>query len=339
VGFHRIQDVKVSGVYTIYVFQVCADTGSMMGTAFLFPGQASQFVGMGKDLYEQYAEARDLFDRADASLPFDLKRLCFEGPNEDLTQTRVTQPAIFVVSVITSHLLSPVINPSATAGHSLGEYSALVSAGALSFEDGLSCVALRGELMQNAGDERPGTMAAVIGLSGEKVIELCQESSANDEVVVPANYNSPGQIVVSGDVAAVQRLVEAAKPKGAKVAKRLNVSGAFHSPLMEPAANELAQKLSRTPFITPRVPVYLNVTGKATEDSQEIKKRLIDQLTHPVLWEQTLGTIVQDGVADNFIEVGPGKVLQGLVKRTLKDSSFEGAGTVEQVQQLLSVSA
>ncbi|MCB2210979.1 ACP S-malonyltransferase [bacterium] len=306
-----------------------------MGTAFLFPGQASQFVGMGADLYEQFDVARIMFDRADNDLPFDLKRLCFEGPIEELTQTRVTQPAIFVVSVITSILLGPKDMMAASAGHSLGEYSALVAAGALNFDEALKAVALRGELMQNAGNVRPGTMAAVIGMNEEQVNALCAEASTDDEVVVPANFNSPGQIVVSGDVEAVKRAVEHAKPMGARMAKLLNVSGAFHSPLMAPAAKELAAKLSETPIRPPSVPVYLNVTAKPTTNPDEIRERLIDQLTHPVLWEQTLRNMADGDELTHYLEVGPGNVLQGLVKRTLAGAAFSGAGNAEQVQAIL----
>lgn len=303
-----------------------------MRTAFIFPGQASQYVGMGKDLYETEGMAKALFDRADDILPFDLKRICFEGPAEELTQTRVTQPAIFVHSVITSLLLSPRgIDIHAAAGHSLGEYSALVATGALQFDDALAVVALRGELMQNAGDERPGTMAAIIGLAVEKIEEICASASTENEVVVAANMNAPGQVAISGDVVAVHRAMELAKEAGAKRALQLNVSGAFHSPLMAPAAEKLAEQLEKTPFRPPSVAIYQNVTAKPTTDSDVIKKRLIEQLTHPVRWVETIEAIVGDGV-ERFVEVGPGAVLQGLNKRIAKGLPVIGVGTVDELK-------
>ncbi|MCB2199949.1 ACP S-malonyltransferase [bacterium] len=302
-----------------------------MRTAFIFPGQASQYVGMGKDLYETEGMAKALFDRADDILPFDLKRICFEGPVEELTQTRVTQPAIFVHSVIISLLLSPRgIDIHAAAGHSLGEYSALVATGALQFDDALAVVALRGELMQNAGDERPGTMAAIIGLAIEKVEEVCASASTKNEVVVAANMNAPGQVAISGDVVAVHRAMELAKEAGAKRALQLNVSGAFHSPLMAPAAEKLAEQLEKTPFRPPSVAIYQNVTARPTTDSDVIKKRLIEQLTHPVRWVETIEAIIGDGV-ERFIEVGPGAVLQGLNKRIAKGLPVIGVGTVDEL--------
>lgn len=303
-----------------------------MRTAYIFPGQASQYVGMGKDLYEAEPLARTFFDRADAALPFDLKRICFEGPAEELTQTRVTQPAIFVHSVIVAQLLSPRgIDIHAAAGHSLGEYSALVATGALQFDDALSLVALRGELMQNAGDERPGTMAAIIGLAPEKVEEICDSASDGETVVVAANLNAPGQIAISGDVEAVKRAMELAKEAGAKRALPLNVSGAFHSPLMAPAAETLAAKLEQTPIRPPSVPIYLNVTAKSTTDPDEIRKRLIDQLTHPVRWIQSIQGIVNEGV-ERFLEVGPGNVLKGLVRRIAKEVPVTCVGTVDDLK-------
>ena len=303
-----------------------------MRTAYIFPGQASQYVGMGKDLYETEAMAKTLFDRADDVLPFSLTQICFEGPSEELTQTRVTQPAIFVHSVVTSLLLSPRgLDIYAAAGHSLGEYSALVATGALQFDDALSLVALRGELMQNAGDERPGTMAAIMGLQIETVEEICQSASSDSEVVVAANINAPGQIAISGDVPAVLRAMELAKEAGAKRALQLNVSGAFHSPLMAPAAEKLAEKLEQTPFRPPNVPIYLNVTGKPTTDPDVIKARLIDQLTHPVRWVASIEAIVKDGI-EQFLEVGPGNVLQGLVRRIAKGIPISGVGTVEDLR-------
>lgn len=303
-----------------------------MRTGYLFPGQASQYVGMGRDLYESEPMARTLFDRADSMLPFSLTTLCFEGPAEELTQTRVTQPAIFVHSVVVAQLLSPRgIDIHAAAGHSLGEYSALVATGALQFDDALSLVALRGELMQNAGDQRPGTMAAIIGLSVDDVHRVCADATADGEVVVAANMNAPGQIAISGDVPAVLRAMEGAKQAGAKRALQLNVSGAFHSPLMAPAAEKLAEKLEATPIRPPSVPIYLNVTANPTTDPDVIKARLIDQLTHPVRWIESIEAIVQDGI-ERLLEVGPGGVLQGLVKRIAKDVPVAGIGTVDELR-------
>jgi len=303
-----------------------------MRTAYIFPGQASQYVGMGQDLYEAEPLAKAFFDRADKALPFDLKRICFEGPAEELTQTRVTQPAIFVHSVVVAQLLSPRgIDIHASAGHSLGEYSALVATGALQFDDALALVALRGELMQNAGDERPGTMAAIIGLAPEKVEEICVSASTGDTVVVAAKLNAPGQVAISGDVEAVKRGMELAKEAGAKRALQLNVSGAFHSPLMAPAAETLAAKLEETSIRPPSVPIYLNVTAKPTTDPDEIRRRLIDQLTHPVRWIESIQGIVNEGV-ERFLEVGPGNVLQGLVRRIAKEVPVTCVGTVEDLK-------
>lgn len=303
-----------------------------MKTAFLFPGQASQYVGMGKDLYEKYPIARAFFDRADNALPFDLKTICFEGPSEELTQTRITQPAIFVHSVVVAQVISPRgLDMEAAAGHSLGEFSAMVATGAMAFDDALGLVALRGELMQNAGDERPGTMAAIIGLTSEQVVEICEQHSANGQVVVPANFNAPGQIAISGDVDAVLAAMDSAKEAGAKRAIQLNVSGAFHSPLMEPAAEKLAERVNEITMRPPNVPIYQNVTAKPTTDPEEIRKRMIEQLTNPVRWVETIENMVADNV-DRFVEVGPGKVLRGLSKRIAKQAEMVGAGTVEDVE-------
>jgi len=302
-----------------------------MKTAYLFPGQASQYVGMGKDLYENEPVARYLFDRADDLLPFDLKNICFEGPAEELTQTRITQPAIFVHSVVVSQLLSPRgLKIHAAAGHSLGEFSALVATGVLSFDDALSLVALRGELMQNVGDERPGTMAAIIGLDPEKIETICGEASDDKEVVVAANLNAPGQIAISGDVAAVKRAMTLAKENGAKRALPLKVSGAFHSPLMAPTAEALAAKVEETEFKPPNVPIFQNVTAEPTRSPIEIKQNLIKQLTHPVRWSETISNLANSDI-QKFLEVGPGAVLQGLVKRIVKGVDVTGVGTYEQL--------
>ncbi len=300
-----------------------------MRTAFLFPGQASQYVGMGRDLYEKEPIARSFFDRADAALPFELRKICFEGPEKELVQTRVTQPAIFVHSVVVSQLVTPRgLGIDAAAGHSLGEFSALVATGALSFDEGLELVALRGELMQHAGDERPGTMAAIMGLENEQVDEICAGASRDGEVVVAANYNAPGQIAVSGDVEAVKRAMELAKEAGAKRAVQLNVSGAFHSPLMAPAAEKLAEQVEKTMLRPPNVPVYLNVTGEGETQPEMIRKRMIEQLTNPVRWVETIENMASDGM-ERYVEIGPGKVLRGLVRRLHKEATLSGIGTAE----------
>lgn len=293
----------------------------MSTIAFVFPGQGSQYVGMGKDLYEQSPSAKELFGRADAILNFPLSRICFDGPEEELRQTKNTQPAIFLQSVI---LAKSYTGPQAgmAAGHSLGEYSALVYAGALTFEDGLRLVRLRGELMQQAGLDRPGTMAAVIGLAPGTVVEVCEKASEAG-IVQAANFNSPGQIVISGSVPGVRRAMELAKERGAKLVKELPVSGAFHSPLMESAQQGLQEALRNTPVRDALIPVYANVTAQPVRDAGEIRRLLLQQLTSPVRWEESMVAMATDGAA-TFVEIGPGKVLQGLVKRTLPNVSLQG---------------
>jgi [acyl-carrier-protein] S-malonyltransferase len=289
--------------------------------AFVFPGQGSQYVGMGKDLHEQSPSAKELFRRADAILNIPLSRLCFDGPEEELRQTKNTQPAIFLQSVILAKSYS---GPQAgmAAGHSLGEYSALVYAGALTFEDGLRLVRLRGELMQQAGLDRPGTMAAVIGLDPGTVVEVCEKASEAG-IVQAANFNSPGQIVISGSVPGVRRAMGLAKERGAKLVKELPVSGAFHSPLMESAQKGLQEALENTPVRDASIPVYANVTAQPVRDAGEIRRLLLQQLTSPVRWEESMMAMAVDGAA-TFVEIGPGKVLQGLVKRTLPNVSLQG---------------
>ncbi len=277
--------------------------------AYVFPGQGAQFTGMGKDLYENSALAKELFEKANDILGFRITDIMFEGSAEELKETKVTQPAVFLHSVILAKTLD--IKPDMVAGHSLGEFSALVANGTLSFEDGLQLVYKRALAMQHACEIQPSTMAAVLGLADEVVEEVC---ASIDGVVVAANYNCPGQLVISGSVEAVNEACEALKAKGAKRALVLPVGGAFHSPLMEPAREELAKAIEATEFKKPICPVYQNVTANGVIDPEQIKKNLVIQLTAPVKWTQSVKQMVIDG-ANEFIEVGPGKVLQGLVKK------------------------
>ncbi|MCB2205201.1 ACP S-malonyltransferase [bacterium] len=296
-----------------------------MKTALLFPGQASQYVGMGKDLYESVARAKELFDSANEIMGTDLKTICFDGPAEELKQTKFTQPAIFVHSVIVAELLG--IEAAAAAGHSLGEYSALVAAGALTFEDGLRLVKKRGELMQEAGTRSPGTMAAVIGAEADVVEAACAEA-ADAGIAQPANFNSPGQIVISGSVEGIDRAMVILKEKGVRIVKKLPVSGAFHSPLMQYAQDELGAVLEATPIADARFPVYSNVTALPVTAAAEIRENLLRQVTSPVLWEKSMRNMRADGI-EAFIESGPGNVLQGLLKRIDGDAACRTVGTLE----------
>lgn len=279
--------------------------------AYIFPGQGAQFSGMGHDLYNSSEEAKALFHKANEILDFDIAKIMFEGSAEDLKQTKVTQPAIFLHSVILSQVLGDSFQPDMVAGHSLGEFSALVANSTLEFEDGLRLVHKRALAMQKACEINPSTMAAVLGLDDEVVEEVCKSI---DGVVVPANYNCPGQLVISGSHEAVEKACEALKEKGAKRAMLLPVGGAFHSPLMEPAREELAEAIESTKFHIPKCPVYQNVTTTAVSNPEEIKVNLIKQLTAPVKWTQTMRQMLSDG-ATHFTEVGPGKVLQGLLRK------------------------
>jgi [acyl-carrier-protein] S-malonyltransferase len=293
----------------------------MGSIAYLFPGQGSQYVGMGKDLVSSAPEARDIFARADSVLGVPLSTICFDGPEDELRQTRNTQPAIFLHSMALAALL-PRHSVTMVAGHSLGEYSALVFAGAMSFEDGLRLVRLRGELMQRAGEEQHGTMAAVVGLEPSVVDQLCGIASA-DGIVQCANFNSPGQIVISGSVSGVQRAMALAKAGGARLVKELVVSGAFHSPLMQSAREGLRSALATSEICDARIPVYANVTAAPVRSASEIRRLLEEQLTSPVRWEEIIRSMAADG-ATTFVEIGPGKVLQGLVKRTHEQSIIKG---------------
>ena len=289
--------------------------------AFVFPGQGAQFVGMGKDLYENNPVAKEMFDKANEILGFNITDLMFNGTDEDLRQTKVTQPAIFLHSVILAKTMGDDFNPDMVAGHSLGEFSALVAAGALSFEDGLRLVSARAQAMQKACEKTPSTMAAVLALPDAKVEELC--ASVTEGVVVPANYNCPGQIVISGSIEGVDAACAKMLEAGAKRALKLKVGGAFHSPLMEPARAELADAIAHTDFHAPKCPVYQNVNAEPQTDPDTIKKNLIAQLTAPVRWTQTVQNMIAAG-ADTFVEVGPGAVLQGLVKKISSEVATSG---------------
>ncbi len=286
--------------------------------AYIFPGQGAQFSGMGKDLYESSEEAKTLFNKANEILGFDITKVMFEGSADELKQTNVTQPAVFIHSVV-SALVAPEFKPDMVAGHSLGEFSALVSAGALSFEDGLALVAKRAAAMQKACEQNPSTMAAILGLEDAQVEELC----AGFDDVVAANYNCPGQLVISGSKSGIEVACEKAKEMGAKRALPLPVGGGFHSPMMEPARIELENAINSTIFTSPKCPIYQNVSTEASTDTEVIKKNLIEQLTAPVKWTQSIQNMVTDG-AEEFIECGPGKVLQGLVKKIHRPAVVSG---------------
>jgi [acyl-carrier-protein] S-malonyltransferase len=291
-----------------------------MKTAYVFPGQGAQFVGMGKELYESSPKAKELFEKANEILGFRITDLMFNGTEEDLRQTKVTQPAVFLHSVILALTSDDSVKPDMTAGHSLGEFSALVVAGALSFEDGLKLVYKRALAMQKACEARPSGMAAILALPDEKVEEIC---ASIDEVVVPANYNCPGQIVISGSIEGIEKACELLKQAGAKRALPLKVGGAFHSPLMEPARQELAEAIESTSFSEPECPVYQNVSTIGETDPNIIKANLIAQLTAPVKWTQSVRNMIADG-ATNFVEFGPGNVLQGLISKIDSNVSVSG---------------
>lgn len=289
--------------------------------AYIFPGQGAQFSGMGLDLYEHSSMAQELFENANKILGFTITDTMFEGAAEDLKQTKVTQPAIFLHSVILAKTLGDTFKPDMVAGHSLGEFSALVAAGSLSFEDGLKLVSKRAQAMQKACELQPSTMAAVLGLDDDVVENICANT---DGIVVAANYNCPGQLVISGEIEAINTACEAMKEAGARRALVLPVGGAFHSPLMEPAREELAAAIENTKFNKPLCPIYQNVTASAVTNDNDIKANLISQLTAPVRWTQSVQQMINDG-ATHFTEVGPGKVLQGLVRKINRDAETASA--------------
>lgn len=289
--------------------------------AYVFPGQGAQFPGMGKDLFKQFKSAKIFFSQANEILGFDITKLMFEGTDEDLRQTIVTQPAIFIHSVILAKTLGDTFTPDMVAGHSLGEFSALTAAGAISFEDGLSLVYQRAMAMQGACEAEPSTMAAILGLEDNVVEKACQEIN---DIVVPANYNSPGQLVISGSVSGINTAIEKLTSLGARRALKLGVGGAFHSPLMEPAKTKLEKAIDRTHFDSPVCPIYQNITALPETNPDKIKENLKQQLTSPVRWTQTIQLMLEQG-ATHFIEVGPGKVLQGLIKKIDENAEVESA--------------
>lgn len=282
--------------------------------AFVFPGQGAQFVGMGKDLYESSALAKELFEKANSILGYRITDIMFDGTDEELKQTKVTQPAVFLHSVISALCMGEAFKPEMVAGHSLGEFSALVASGALNFEDGLKLVYARAMAMQKACEAKPSTMAAIIALSDEKVEEICEQVNAEGEVCVPANYNCPGQLVISGTIEGINKACELMKAAGAKRALPLKVGGAFHSPLMQPAKEELEEAIQKTNFNIPKCAIYQNVDAKPHTDPEEIRKNLVAQLTAPVRFSQSAKNMIADGATD-FTECGPGVVLQKLISK------------------------
>ena len=291
--------------------------------AFVFPGQGAQFVGMGKDLYENNPLAKELFEKANDILGYRITDIMFDGTDEELKQTKVTQPAVFLHSVIKALCLGEEFKPNMVAGHSLGEFSALVAAGAISFEDGLKLVYARAMAMQKACDMAPSTMAAIVGLDDEFIEKICEVVSGADGVVVSANYNCPGQLVISGNIEAINAACEKLKAAGAKRALPLKVGGAFHSPLMQPAKDELQAAIEKTEFKAPLCPIYQNVDGKPHTEPEEIKANLIAQLTSSVRWTSCVNNMIEDG-ADDFTECGPGKALQGMIARINKSVAVSG---------------
>lgn len=304
----------------------------MSKKAFIFPGQGSQYVGMAKDLFEKSVEAKEMIKTADDLLGINLSYIMFNGPEEELKQTQFTQPAIFLHSVILASIIR-TLDADAAAGHSLGEYSAYVASGSIQFHEAIKLVRARGLAMQEAGDQNKGTMAAIVGLESQKVEEVCAEASS-EGIVQCANFNSPGQIVISGSVDGVKKGMELCKTAGAKVVKELVVSAAFHSPLMQPAREKLKDAISVTNFYNPKFPVYTNVTAKPADNIISIKELLNEQVTAPVRWDETIKNMIDDGI-DEFYEIGPGNVLQGLLKRINPDVKRFGIDKFEDVERFL----